>query len=375
MAESHLAPFAPGNAKNTILHLVARAFGIPVNNAPSVLDDFEQRTEQNRINSDILSGSAGAYPFLRPGDVRIPGSAKMTESYLNGFPDPNVHSRLRKSYFDEDSSKKRFGYQLRSPHVIYDTATNMVDRLEGGKNPAYYDEDTEQYIIGATQKRANPRYEYLLPHEAEKRQKEWESKNYRLGQNNKWNPLQILYGYNDAYTRNTIGNEQVIPVREKNIDRQKREDRLISQVAKLDYNNAYDDNWLYNWGREQMKPEELPGQAIQEFSDYGDRLMQRRLKIEKQPLDYFKKSKRVNEIKHDQGSGIFDAIEEVKRRAIQEYAKPYYQKIPANLAQKIIGQSIKNDDLRNAYDILYDAVTDLPVSKRAEENLRKYLFE
>ena|GEM_PF-682706 len=34
MAESHLAPFAPGNAKNTILHLVARAFGIPVNNAP-----------------------------------------------------------------------------------------------------------------------------------------------------------------------------------------------------------------------------------------------------------------------------------------------------------------------------------------------------
>lgn len=376
-SQSHLAAFEPGNSRNTVLRLAAEVLGIPISDMPRMRHtsggNMEERSVQNEINSSILSKSAPS--SLRAGDVMFPRPEKTVEGYLNGSAEPGVYSRLRKSYFDENSSKKRLGAQLRSPHVVYDAATNMIDRLEGGRNPAYYDEDTEQYIIDATQKRANPRYEYLLPQEAEIKQREWKRRNYRFGQDNDWNPMQFLYGWNDGYTRNVIGDEQEMNKYKNNTDRQKREDKLIADVAKLSYNNAYDGGLLYNSGRGQMRQENLAGDIIQETPDLGDILMQRRLELEKQPLSYFAKSKRVNEIKRKQGLSILDAIEKAKRGAIQAYGDSYSEMTPANLIQKIVGSQIEDPLHRNVYDGIYNGIRDIHLQKRAEEDLRKYLFE
>lgn len=72
-------------------------------------------------------------------------------------------------------------------------------------HPCYYDRDIENCIIDKTQRRVNPRYEYLLPVEAEEKKKDWEGKNQGSDNFDKWNPLNIFSSAMKAFDDVNLG--------------------------------------------------------------------------------------------------------------------------------------------------------------------------
>lgn len=371
MANSHLLPFARGNSKNTILYLVAKAYGIPLSEATNT-ETADAGYDSAGIDSYRPMPATAGQPGWAPADFtnKSDNVAELLNSVNN-----SPYTRLRKHYFDENTRQNRLGMQPRLPHVLYDRATNRIDTLGKEDNPYHYDEDTEQYIIEATQKRPNHRYDFLLPDEAEKRQQEWYEKNHRMGQDSKLNPLQSVYGYNDSYTRNTIGYDYLHLNEKTGAERQSNEDRILTEVAKLAYRNGYDNNFLYGLGRQKFRPNNLALEVLQEFPDMGDIIMQKKLDIENLPFKLLKNSPRVAEIRRERQLGILDAIEEVKRQAAEVYGQYFRNKVPANIAQKLIGHMIEDDGHRAVYDAVYDGITNTPVAEKAEKALRKYLYE
>lgn len=384
MVKSHLAGFAPGRSKNTMLRLAAEAFGIPLNRGRKAgayrADAGEESALDDRDNRDR------GIPFQpQPdGQSAFPpaGNPAPAPTFENDFPlsaDANMYPRLRKSYFDENSRKTRLGRQLRSPHVLYDSATNRIDRLEAGAHPHFYDEDTEQYIIDRAQKRASPRYEYLLPDEAEEKRQNWERENSRSVKGEKWNPLQIWHGFMDSFTKTKLNGDELAAFHRGGPDdeKQRYQDYLTGEAAKLDFKRGGDESFFSSLGESQVKSSRHPLAAgINAASGIGDKLAAKRLQLEREPFSFFRNNRRVRELMQNENLGITDAIEEFKKRAVEHYMEPYYKnKLPADLVSELFKRQFQDQVIENIFDGLYQGITENKVGGRAEDLFRKYVYE